>query len=119
MTKAPPQPWPSLQRAVRRAGTSYRRLAEHTGISVASISAYSRGARRPSEKTIAKIADALGVPYDELRVDVPFATSPTELLKEIDSLVDLLNQRVETAQTALKQAEARRDQLHQFAAGAA
>jgi transcriptional regulator with XRE-family HTH domain len=117
MTNAPPQPWPSLKRAVRRTGISYTDLAARLGISRQSVSAYARGYRRPSEDTIAALARVLGVPFDELRADVPFTTSPPdplEMLTEIDGLVSVLSTRLETVASAFEEIKAKREQLQQL-----
>lgn len=117
MTNAPPHPWASLQRAVRDARISYTKLAERVGISRQSVAAYASGTRNPSEETIADLARALGVSYDELRADVPFATSvnPTDILDELDGLVSLFERRMEKAATAFAEIQARREQLRQQA----
>lgn len=115
MTNAPPHPWPSLQRAARDARISYAKLAELVGISSQSVTAYARGTRNPSEETIAAIAEALNVPYDELRADVPFATTPQDMLDEIDGLVTVLAHRMEKAATAFREIQARRAQLEALA----
>jgi transcriptional regulator with XRE-family HTH domain len=114
MTTAPPHPWPSLQRAVREARISYTKLAELVGISRQSVTAYARGDRHPSEDTIAALARALDVPYDELRADVPFATSPQDMLDEIDGLVLVLDSRLKTVTDAVEAMKAKREQLQQL-----
>ncbi len=114
MTSAPPHPWPSLQHAARQAGISYTELAERIGTSRQSVSAYARGCRRPSEDTIADLARVLGVPYDELRADVPFATSPLELVDEIDGLVDVLSTRLTSAINAFEEIKAKRAYLQRL-----
>jgi transcriptional regulator with XRE-family HTH domain len=115
MMNAPPQPWPSLKSAVRRSGLSYTELAKRVGISRQSVTAYARGDRHPSEETIAALAIELGVPYDELRADVPFATSPIEMFDEIDGLVSVLSVRLRDATTKLEEIKAMREQLHELA----
>ena len=114
MTNAPPQPWTSLQAAVRQARLSYTELAARAGISRSSVSAYARGTRHPSESTVDTLARILNVPAEQLRVDVPFATSPQDMLDEIDGLVVVLDSRLKTVADAVEAIKAKRQQLQQL-----
>ncbi|MDX3661248.1 helix-turn-helix transcriptional regulator [Streptomyces sp. ID05-26A] len=119
MTNAPPQPWRSLQRAVREASLNYTSLAERAGISRPYVSAFANGRRRPSAAIIERFAEILNVPVEGLRVDVSLATSPEEMLQEIDGLVAVLDERIQHATAHVQQIKDKRDQLEQLAAGAA
>lgn len=114
MTNAPPQPWLSLQAAASRARLSYTKLAALAGISRQSVSAYARGYRNPSPATVELLAEKLGVPADELRVDVALATSPEKMLDEIDGLVLVLDSRLKAAATAVEAVKAQRAELQQI-----
>ena len=49
------------RQALRQQGRSLAWLADQTGISRATVYAYSRGARRPSDAWLAKVAALLGI----------------------------------------------------------
>lgn len=115
MTNAPPHPWTSLQKAVQKAGLNYTSLAARAGISRQYVSHFATGRRRPSAHIVSLLADALGVPSDELAVDVSLATNPQQMLDEIDGLVVVLQSRMEKAAAAFKDIQAKRDQLQQLA----
>ncbi|XEC94952.1 helix-turn-helix domain-containing protein [Paenibacillus tarimensis] len=50
-------------------GFTQHELAERLGVSVAVLGSLERGTRRPEAKLLERIADALGVSYDELTGD--------------------------------------------------
>lgn len=115
MTNAPPQRWQSLQSAARRARITYTKLAALADTSRQSISAYARGTRRPSDEMIDRLAAILNVPADQLRVDVPSATtSLEERFNEIDGLVLVLDSRLKEAANAVEAVRAKRDELQQL-----
>lgn len=115
MTNAPPLPWWSLQKAVRQAGLNYTKVAARTGLSRQLISYFASGERRPSADHIKTLSDVLHVSVEDLSVDVALATSPEEMLDEIDGLVKTLDQRIETATTEIQKIKKRRAQLVQLA----
>ena len=51
----------------QKAGLSQKELADRTGTSAAMIGHYETGYRRPKYDTLSRIAEALGVSYDEFR----------------------------------------------------
>lgn len=119
MTNAPPHPWWSLQSAIRRAGLNHTSLAQRAGISRPYVTALANGKRRPTDAIIGLLATTLGVPIAELRADVSSATSPEEMLHEIDGLCAVLDQRIETVTTVVQEMKAKREQLQQLTTGAA
>ena len=114
MTNAPPMPWWSFQKAVRQAGLNYTKVAARTGLSRQLISYFASGERRPSADHIKLLAELLNVSVEDLSVDVALATSPEEMLNEIDGLVKTLDQRIETATTAIQAIKNKRAQLEQL-----
>lgn len=115
MTNAPPQPWHSLQSAVRRARLNYSKLAELAGTSRQSISAYANGRRCPSDETVALLAEILDVPVEELRVGVPLATtSPEEMLAEVNGMCAALDEHIEMTLSRVREIKAKRAALQQL-----
>lgn len=115
MTNAPPHPWCSLQKAVKTADLNYTKLGELAGISRQYISHLANGRRRPSVNIVSLLANALNVPVEQLSVDVSLATSPQEMLDEIDGLVNVLSIRLKDATHAFEEIKAKRDNLQQLA----
>lgn len=114
MTNDPPLPWLSLQKAVQKAGLNYTTLAARAGISRAYVSHLANGRRRPTAPIVSLLADALGVPIDELNVDVSLATTPQQMLDEIDGLVNVLDTRLTHATNAVEEIKAKRAYLQQL-----
>ncbi|GGG24918.1 helix-turn-helix domain-containing protein [Paenibacillus abyssi] len=50
-------------------GYTQHELAEKLGVSVAVLGSLERGTRRPEAKLLERIADSLGISYDELTGD--------------------------------------------------
>lgn len=114
MTNAPPFPWYSLQSAARDAGLNYTQLAEQAGISRQYVSHLANGKRRPTTDIVTLLANTLQVPIEQLNADVSLATSPEKMLDEVDGLVTVLHSRLDAVMTAVKEIEAKREQLQQL-----
>ena len=86
---------PTLQELMTESGTTYRALAQRTGLSAGYLNHLVHGNRPvPSNEVIAGLADALGVEpehFREYRIRVI-----TERLVAMPELVDRLYRRLET-----------------------
>jgi transcriptional regulator with XRE-family HTH domain len=86
---------PTLQELMAETGTTYRALAQRTGLSAGYLNHLVHGNRPvPSNEVIAGLADALGVEpehFREYRIRVI-----TERLEAMPELVDRLYRRLET-----------------------
>jgi transcriptional regulator with XRE-family HTH domain len=86
---------PTLQELMAETGTTYRGLAQRTGLSAGYLNHLVHGNRPvPSNEVIAGLADALGVEpehFREYRIRVI-----TERLEAMPELVDRLYRRLET-----------------------
>jgi len=71
-----------------------RQLAEASGVNKDTISAVERGLRRPHSMTLAKLAEALGVPVDELEAP-PKPEPGYELLGRILANTSVLERYME------------------------
>lgn len=114
MTNDPPLPWISLQKAVQKADLTYTALAARAGISRAYVSHLANGRRRPTAHIVSMLANALGVPIDEIDVDVSLATTPQQMLDEVDALVNVLDTRLTNATNAVEEIKAKRAYLQQL-----
>lgn len=118
MTNAPPVPWWSLQKAIRHAHLTQVELAKRSGLSKTYIGYLASGERRPNADLIERLATALEVTTKELSEGVCLTTSPTEMLDEIDGLVEVLSTRIQDVSAELSKIKAKRDQLEQLKASA-
>jgi transcriptional regulator with XRE-family HTH domain len=66
---------PRLRETREAAGVSQTELGQRTGIAYQTIAKYERGVNEPTWPIVCLIADALGVPTDQLR-DPPAAAQP-------------------------------------------
>ena len=67
-----------LQKATSDKGITQKELAKIAGITPAAVSSYLSGAYVPREKTLARIAAALGVDAGDLAGKSPFAKPPKD-----------------------------------------
>lgn len=91
----------------RRAGMTQERLAEASGLSVPYISHIERGSKKARLETLAQVATALGISFDELLSGIP-ASERQAARTELQALLDdcsFREQRVVLkVATAVKQA---------------
>lgn len=68
-----------LRRLRKERGFTHRQLSLKIGLSEGQLSKLENSQAEPSAETMANLADALGVPMDELRDARPNASTPDEL----------------------------------------
>ncbi|RKT82111.1 Helix-turn-helix [Saccharopolyspora antimicrobica] len=55
-----------IREALAATGKTYTQIAEQMGVTVASVSAYAAGARKPAAGNLGKLAQALGIHVSKL-----------------------------------------------------
>ena len=79
--------------ARKRSGLTQKELGEKLGVSASMIGQYENGFRNPKKKTLERIADALGVSWEELYV-FSIEAEQTRKLDEIEEI----KKQLETAE---------------------
>lgn len=94
MSHSPPKPWRSLRQRRKNAGLSTTELAELAGYSKSYIGHLEHGIRKPNPRNIRRLADALGVKPEDLRVDYALNPDAPEVIEQLQNEVAALTERL-------------------------
>lgn len=81
-----------LKSARKRAGYTQAKLAEKTGLATGTIQMYELGSRKPTIKTLAKIAKASDVGYSFTKDGNPYFYTFVDTIEPLDSKNNIFNE---------------------------
>lgn len=81
-----------LKRARKRAGYTQAKLAKKTGLATGTIQMYELGTRKPTVKSLSKIASALGVEYQFTKDGEPYFYTFVDTVEPLDNEDNIFNE---------------------------